>query len=329
MNATLLNELNRSAADLLDRGCLRSNDLRVERQTIGGAIVIDAGINSIGSLKAGIWLSKLCLADQAIVAIQPYDWTTAVSQWTIAVQTDRPVAACLAAQYAGWPVEHKSYFAMGSGPMRLSRGRETMIQNLFPDRIGGSPDLPIVGILESETLPDAEVIAMIAEQCGTTASNLRLVVAPTYSLAGSIQVVSRCIETAMHKLFELGFDVHRIISAAGTAPLPPVARRGDTVGGIGMTNDAILYGGTATLWSDAEDDQIAAVIEDLPSCSSPDYGQPFATTFKKYDFDFYKVDPMLFSPAKVVIHSLISGKTFSAGKLNHDCLAQSFAQSFA
>ena len=122
----------------------------------------------------------------------------------------------------------------------------------------------------------------------------------------------------------LKFDVKKITSATGTAPLPPPAKPGDTVGGIGRTNDAMLYGATVTFWVDASDEEIETVASDVPSCSSGDYGRPFATIFKDYEYDFYKVDPLLFSPASVTIHSLQSGNTWSYGRIETDILRQSF-----
>ena len=62
----------------------------------------------------------------------------------------------------------------------------------------------------------------------------------------------------------------------------------------------------------------------VPSSSSPDFGAPFATIFERYDRDFYKIDPMLFSPARVMVTCLDSGRTFAAGRLAPDLLAQSF-----
>ena len=38
-------------------------------------------------------------------------------------------------------------------------------------------------------------------------------------------MVARSVETALHKLHELKFDLNQIVSAFGTAPLPPVATK--------------------------------------------------------------------------------------------------------
>src|SRR4029077_6685155 len=84
------------------------------------------------------------------------------------------------------------------------------------------------------------VVAKIAAACRVEPAAVTLLAAPTASLAGGVQIVARSVETALHKLAELEFDLSRIVSAHGTAPLPPVAA--SDLAAIGRTNDAILYG---------------------------------------------------------------------------------------
>jgi methenyltetrahydromethanopterin cyclohydrolase len=113
-----------------------------------------------------------------------------------------------------------------------------------------------------------------------------------------------------------------VVSGVGSAPLPPVA--GDELGAIGRTNDAILYGGRVVLWVQADDDQIAEVGPQVPASASTDYGTPFADIFQRYNNDFYKIDPMLFSPGQVVFCNLKSGRSFAFGGIKPDVLRQSF-----
>jgi methenyltetrahydromethanopterin cyclohydrolase len=150
---------------------------------------------------------------------------------------------------------------------------------------------------------------------------LTLAAAPTSSLAGGLQVVSRVIETGLHKMDVLGFDLTRVTSAIATAPLPPTAR--SDVRAIGRTNDCVLYGGQARYTVRAEDEELAALAERLPASGSHDYGTPFYDIFKRYDNDFYKIDPMLFSPAEVWLTSAITGRTFHGGGVNVDVLRSS------
>ncbi len=288
--------------------------------SVAEAQLLDAGINTPGSLRAGIILARLCVADQADIAITAADSGKLASNNAIYIHTDQPLRACLGAQYAGWPIESDDFFAMGSGPMRLARGREDLLVDL------GLSEQPqrVVGVLESDRIPSSAAIELIAGQCGVSPASVYLAIAPTTSIAGSVQVVARSVETALHKLHELKFEVRTIIAGSGIAPLPPPARPGDTIAGIGRTNDAMLYGATVTLWVDHEDDAIESVAAQIPSGTSADHGQPFAKIFERYDYDFYKVDPLLFSPAVVTIHNLRSGRTWSSGAIESDVLRQSF-----
>ncbi len=221
-------------------------------------------------------------------------------------------------QYAGWQIERNGFHAMGSGPMRALAQVEDLFA-AFPikDNSGSS-----VGVIESSLLPPAELCNFVADQCGISPRKLTLLVAPTNSLVGTMQIVARSVETAMHKLHELKFDVQCVRSGLGTAPLPPSG--GKTLVAMGRTNDAILYGASVILWCDCEDDYLAEFVTRVPSCSSSDYGRPFAQLFESYDYDFYKMDKLLFSPAAISMISLRSGRTFSAGEINDALVKQSF-----
>jgi len=85
----------------------------------------------------------------------------------------------------------------------------------------------------------------------------------------------------------------------------------------------VLYGGQVRYTIYSEDEELAPLAERLPSSTSPDYGTPFYDIFKRYNNDFYKIDPMLFSPAEVWLTSASSGRTFHAGQPNVDVLRAS------
>jgi methenyltetrahydromethanopterin cyclohydrolase len=180
-----------------------------------------------------------------------------------------------------------------------------------------------VGVLETGKLPNDEVFADLARQCGIEPENLTLLAARTASQAGTVQIVARSVETALHKLHELGFDLARIESGWGVAPLPPPAA--DDLAGIGRTNDAILYGAEVTLWVRGDDASLQAVGPRVPSGASSDHGEPFARIFERYDRDFYKIDPLLFSPAVVTLANLDTGRSFRFGRVLPEVIERSFA----
>ena len=165
-------------------------------------------------------------------------------------------------------------------------------------------------------------IAEFAETCQVNPNHVTICIARTASFPGSIQVVARSVETTLHKLHELKFDLNTIRGGMGSAPLPPIAA--DDLTALGWTNDAILYGGIVNLWVETADAAIEDVLDRLPSASSPDFGEPFLDVFNRYEKDFYKIDKLLFSPAMVTINNVTSGKTFCVGSIRHDIMRASF-----
>jgi methenyltetrahydromethanopterin cyclohydrolase len=238
-----------------------------------------------------------------------------------------PPVACMAAQYAGWAVKKTKYFAMGSGPARALYRGEPLFERLdYRDRA----DVAVLA-LEGRKLPPEEAAEKVAAKCQVSPDHLYLVVAPTASLVGSVQVAARVVETGLHKMLEVGFDIGtgregfvRVLSGFGTCPLAPIAR--DDLRAIGRTNDAVLYGGRAWYTVRADDAQIEAVIEQLPSSASRDYGTPFYELFQRCDGDFYKIDPLLFSPAEVAINNVASGRTFRAGGVNAEMIQKALLE---
>jgi len=313
--------LNERAQRLADYMATTAAQLRIQVHSVGGgARILDCGIKTPGGIQAGLGLARVCLAGQADVAILPGE-VAGIPCPQVQITTDNPILACMASQYAGWQIAVGKFFAMGSGPMRAALGKETLF-----DHIPGREQSPVaVGCLETRKLPDEGVVEHIAQELGLPVNKISLLVAPAASLAGNIQVVARSLETALHKLHELKFDINQVISGMGTAPLPPVAK--NELDAIGRTNDAILYGGRVVLWVQAEDDQIAEVGPQVPSSASADYGTTFASIFKSYSQDFYKIDPMLFSPAEIVFCNVSSGRAFAFGRTKTEVLYQSFFDS--
>lgn len=285
--------------------------------TAAGARLIDCGVKTVGGLQAGLGLARVCLAGLADVSLFPGE-VAGVACPQVVVSSDAPIGACMASQYAGWQINVGKFFAMGSGPMRAAYGKEDIF-----DHIGLREKPPVaVGALETRKLPDDAVIDSLQKALDLPANKITLCVAPAASLAGSLQVVARALETALHKLHQLKFDLANVISGFGSAPFPPVA--GNELAAIGRTNDAILYGGRVALWVQADDDQIAAIGPQVPSSASADFGAPFASIFERYQHDFYKIDPLLFSPAEIVFCNLKTGRSFSFGRPRPEVLVKSF-----
>ncbi len=283
-----------------------------------GARIVDCGVNATGSYGAGYYFTAICMGGLGNITFRQ-DKVGKIPMTFIDISTDFPAISCLGSQKAGWSIKYDGFFAMGSGPARaLSlQPKETY------ERIGYEDESDAVVIcLEADRLPSESVMQMIADKCHVPVNEVCALVAPTSSLVGSIQVAGRCVETAIYKLNELGFDTRKIISAAGPAPIPPV--RGPKLA-MGVTNDAAIYHGQIYLTMNAP--EIVDYLEQIPSCASNGYGQPFNDIFMAAGHDFFKIDKSLFSPAEVVINEVSSGKVYHVGKIDPEVTLKSFGLS--
>ncbi len=310
--------MNERAAELADAMVEEGTLLRVQSVTLGsGARVIDAGVETDGGYAAGAALAEICMGGLGEVGFATA--TIGNTAWpAVVVTTDHPAESCMASQYAGWSISVEKFFAMGSGPLRChARVEKELFEKLGYEETATRGVL----VLEGRALPTDAVAAWVAEKARLEPSQLTFVVAPTASLAGGVQISARILETGLHKMETLGFDVRRIVSGYGTAPLPPVAK--NDLKAIGRTNDCILYGGQAHYTIRAGDAELEELAPKVPATASRDYGTPFYDIFQRYEGDFYKIDPLLFSPAEVWLTSTESGRTFHAGHLNPEILEAS------
>ena len=163
----------------------------------------------------------------------------------------------------------------------------------------------------------------LARAAGVPPDKLLLLVARTASPAGTLQVAARSLETAIHKLHDLGFDLGLIRGGSGSAPLPPVAA--DDLTAIGLTNDAILYGGSVVLEVENADAEVAEFGPAAVSRASPAFGAPFRAIFEAAGRDFYAVDPALFAPARIEFVDVATGKRHVFGGVEPAIVAASFA----
>lgn len=310
--------MNERARDIADVMVEESSGLRIAVTTLpGGARVIDAGAKVIGGLNAGLLLSEICMG--GLGDVEYCSLSLGGENWSgVQVRTDHPAVSCMASQYAGWAIQVGKYFAMGSGPLRAHARVE---KELFEKLQYAEQASTGVLVLEGRDLPTDEVASYVAKKANLSPAQLTFVIAPTASLAGGTQISARILETGLHKMETLGFDVRQVVSGVGTAPVPTIAK--NDLRGIGRTNDCILYAGEAHFTVQAGDTELADLAAKLPASASKDYGMPFYDIFERYNRDFYKIDPLLFSPAEVWLTSATSGRTYHAGRVNVEVLKRS------
>lgn len=311
--------VNAGARPLVEQLLRQADTLGVAvRHDERGVCIVDAGIESPGSVAAGLLVGEICMGGLGHVALRSggSDWPT----W-LDVRSSQPVLACLGSQYAGWSLAAskeetggKKFFALGSGPARALAGKEKLFGEL------GYRDQATQGVLvlEVDRAPPAVVIDKVLRDCGLAPEGLTIILTPTSSPAGTTQVVARVLEVALHQAHESGFALADVIDGSGSAPLP--APSPDGVEAMGRTNDAILYGGRVHLTVKGSDEAARTLAAKLPSGNSRDHGRSFAEIFKEVQFDFYKIDPALFAPAEVWVSNISSGNTWHGGATDMDLL---------
>ncbi|MGR8933509.1 MAG: methenyltetrahydromethanopterin cyclohydrolase [Gammaproteobacteria bacterium] len=305
----------------------QADKLRLAVQRLeNGCTIIDAGINVPGGLEAGRIIAEICLGGMGTVTLSHSPYT---QNWplTVNVHSTHPVLACLGSQYAGWSLAHGKFYALGSGPARamatkIKNGAEEPVEELYNELDYRDTCDTAAIVMEVDQLPPLEVIDKITTACKIDPADLTVVLTPTSSLAGCVQVVARVLEVAMHKAHALHFPLQNIVDGSGSAPICPP--HPNFVKAMGRTNDAILFAGQVHIFVTGGDAEAQKLAEELPSSTSKDYGKPFAEVFKEYEGDFFKIDAMLFSPASVIVTAVESGNSFRAGRLDQALLDQSF-----
>jgi methenyltetrahydromethanopterin cyclohydrolase len=315
--------INDAATRLVERLKADAAELKigVARGSLGETL-IDAGEKSAGSIAAGLRLAEICMGGLGSVGLIA-SAATPHWPWTLTARSSNPVTACLASQYAGWRLKYgegkDAYLALASGPGRALARKEPLFDSLAYRDVATSATL----VLESARPPPPPIVRKVADDCGVAPERLTFIYAPTQSLAGSVQITARALEVALHKAHELKFPLDRIVEGLGAAPLAPP--HPDLVTAMGRTNDAIIYAGRVHLFVTGSVADTRSLAEQLPSERSRDYGRPFVEIFKRAKGDFYAIDPMLFSPAEVIVTALETGESFHGGRVDLSLLDASFA----
>ncbi|HUH98697.1 MAG TPA: methenyltetrahydromethanopterin cyclohydrolase [Anaerolineales bacterium] len=314
--------INQLAVKVVKEIMAREGELGVEVIKMKcGATLIDMGLHAKGSNAAGILFTRVTLGDMAQVSLGSWKLDDDHSFGCVEVFVSEPLVACLASQIAGWQLGRGEFATIGSGPARAQAvipGDAYLNMTPYRDR-----NDEVVLCLQDIRYPDDSIALEVARACQVLPENVYLLIAPSASIVGGIQVSARMVEEVCHKMHAKDFAVSKVVNARGRAPIAPLVA--DEVKAIGRINDAILYGGEAEFWVDAADEEIAAVIEKLVSkTSSPYYPELFAAVFEKAGRDFYRIDHDFHSIARLQIHNIRTGHGFAAGEINYAVIRQSF-----
>jgi methenyltetrahydromethanopterin cyclohydrolase len=313
--------VNARAMPLLKKLLYNSEQYRVEiKKFKSGATLIDAGIKAKGGFNAGKIITEICMGGFGKVEISSKNYGGLLLP-TVFVYTDHPVLATLGSQFAGWQIKKNNFSAIGSGPARAKalKPKEIYEKIEYSDEKAENAII----ILETNMWPPEELLEELANECKTEPKNFFVILTPTTSITGSIQISGRIVETGIHKLSKVGLDPKQILYAYGYAPIAPI--HPEFLHAMGRTNDAILYGGFTDyiIAFEGKEEELKEIVEKAPSKASKNYGKIFMEIFKEANYDFYRIDPNLFAPAVIRINNMKTGKIFQAGEINTEMLKHS------
>lgn len=167
-----------------------------------GTTIIDAGVNTPSGIRAGMLIAKVALGGLAEVSVVPVSYEN-ITLPTVHVTTDYPAISLLTCQQPLPTIEVGEYSAIVSGPGKALMGRP---EEFFKISRYSDEAKKGIFIMQSGTIPNEKVSSHIARECKIDPENLFLIVAPTCSIAGAVQVSARMMENPLWRLARLGFD---------------------------------------------------------------------------------------------------------------------------
>lgn len=286
-----------------------------------GATIIDMGLSVDGSWRGGkLWV----LAAHGGMADVNYGRMSILDLElpTVDVMVDDPMLSVVACQAGAWKLGKGEFSPVGSGPARL-KARADRFARLVEYE---DPSNHALLQLQMNRLPDDATLQFVADACGIPASNLVVMVAPSASIVGTIQVVGRSFEQAIISLGRnTDFDLSTCAYGYGRAPIPPVIN--DEVLAMGRINDALVYGSFTSMWVRYPDDDELRQITNNMSFSNQageDYGKGYAEIYDTYGRSLFNIPARLDSPAKIMMTNLLTGKVTIAGRIDEKQLYDSF-----
>ncbi len=209
---------NRVATELVDEAIDFADELGVGIHHLGNeAVVLDFGVKADGGIEAGLLLAEIATGGLATLQTGMAD-LPAASVPAIELSTDHPALALLEMQLAEWSLDVDD--GVGYGPATLFRDRPSRAIDYEEDF-----DFAVLPV-RNTALPDADLAGDIAEAAGVPSSGVFLPTAPTASIAGMVEAVSETAARAVEALVDSGYDPTSILTATGSAPLPPIPSEG-------------------------------------------------------------------------------------------------------
>lgn len=215
---------------------------------------------------------------------------------------EKVAIATLSCQLAGWRISINNRNALASGPGRIPAKKPAELI----EKVGYYEKAEKTALLlETDYLPNNETCKEILEQ--TNSKEVLIIAFKTASYIGLINILARVVELGVFNLYNLGYDISKILYAKGEVPIPKLNSEV-----MANANDALIYSSFIFFKVDGWDFNLT---ESTVSRASKFYGRKFSEILKEYDNDFYKLPNEIFAPAKVKVVDVKKNREYVAGKI--------------
>lgn len=327
--------LNKSALPIVKHMIKEADEMGIfVHETKNGATIIDCGMDASGGFEAGKCVTEVTLGGigQAEVTFMDFGEFTLPAMH---VMTDYPALATMGSQMGGWRIPKEiakdllgSGMAIGSGPARALVKTPADVFDCLKHEEKANVAILVIQCdrLSMSKFPTENIVAHVSRETGIGIEGVYVLVVPTNCLSGNVQIAGRCVENGVYTLFYMGYDMTRLKSGTGIAPIAPV--HPDSTVGMGIVNDLMMYGLRAfyTIETREKEDVCKLAKEMVIENRSPDYGKLYGELYQQAGKDFYKVDFRNYSPSEVALNDLRTGTLCKAGQLRADIIKKSLVR---
>lgn len=281
-----------------------------------GATIIDCGANVPGSLEAGRRITEISQGGMASAHIGVAEIADVVLP-ELTVDSWLPELSAYGLQVSV-PLSEIDPAIRISGPIlarfvdsQLEVGREELRTTAWG-----------IAVVESDQLPQPEIVDALACRSGLPASDLTLIVVPSRSITGVTQIAGRINESVVFTMEEsLGIDCSCVSHLLGSVP---IALPKDVGASFPVTpDDFIHYLGRVTLTVDCDlGIDLADLGSQLTFRSTPIYGKLFAELLAAAGGVFEAIPGLvdLNKVAQITVIDRRTGSAFSAGERSESIL---------
>lgn len=286
-----------------------------------GATVIDMGINYPGGWLAGKYFTEACLGGLGELTFGKLSLGKYYVP-SVKIQVTQPAIAEMSSHVAHWKLFYKGRNVVISGPIRAIRGADFFASAVAYRDLKAKET---VAMIQTTETPEEELAEYMAGEVGLAPKNLYILVAKTASIVGAIQVCARNVEQVLPTIYDHGFSMDKVVYANGITPLVSIVD--DELVAYGRVNDCLIYGQESNIYVRCQDEDITKILDVVPMVKAKNtgiYGIPFQELFARSNNDWAQVPRDWDAPAKINFHNLLTGHSFTTGKIEDNVLIQSF-----